>query len=106
METLAIGFTVTPKTGLPTLVSVSPNTGQQDQRNILVAVTGLNTHFAPGTSQGDFGAGITVSSVAVTNATSLTAQITIGASATIGARTVAVTTGSEVVSLDSGFTVL
>jgi len=47
-----------------------------------------------------------VSSVAVTNATSLTAQITIGASATIGARTVAVTTGSEVVSLDSGFTVL
>jgi RHS repeat-associated protein len=97
------GFTVS--LGSPALVSATPNSGQQGQVNLNIQVVGQFTHFAQGTSQANFGAGITINSVTVTNATNLTANVSINANAASGARTVTVTSGPEVVSLPNGFTV-
>jgi probable HAF family extracellular repeat protein len=88
----------------PSINSVTPSSGQQGQSQAVV-VTGLNTHFVQGTSAANFGTGTTVNTVSVTDATHLTAQITIDSAATLGTRTVTVTTGAEVVSLTNGFTV-
>jgi hypothetical protein len=95
---LTNGFTVTT----PTLLSLSSNSGQQ---NLSVAITGQFTHISQGTSQVSFGSDITVNSVAVASATSLTANITIPLSANLGAHSVTVSTGSEVATLANGFTV-
>src|SRR5262249_39214990 len=80
--------------------------GQQGQQNLPVVVTGQATHFVQGTSQVSFGAGITINSVTVASATSLTANISMDASAATGTRTVTVTTGTEAASFNNGFTVL
>lgn len=103
VATLTNGFTVAVPT--PTLLSVSPNSGQQGQQNLSVTITGQYTHFAQGTTTASFGAGISVASLTVSSATTATAVLTISASATTGAQTVTVTTGSEVESLNNGFTV-
>jgi hypothetical protein len=93
-------------TSAPVITLVNPNSGTQGQTGLNVAITGQSTHFAAGTSAVSFGAGITVGTVTVTDATHLTAQISIDASAALGGRTVTVTTGAEVVSLANGFTVV
>src|SRR5205814_2082341 len=89
----------------PVITLVSPNSGGQGQTGLNVAITGQSTHFAAGTSVVSFGGGITVGTVTVTDATNLTAQISIDAAAVMGGRTVTVTSGGEVVSLANGFTV-
>jgi RHS repeat-associated protein len=99
--TLANAFTVT---GLATLLSINPNSGTQGQANLPVTITGQNTHFS-NASVIDLGAGITVSNVSATDATHLNAQLSIAAGAAAGARTLRVTTGGEVVTLASAFTV-
>jgi RHS repeat-associated protein len=104
IATLSGGFMVTAAVAVPLITSVSPNSGPQGQGGP-VAITGQNTHFVQGTTQVDFGAGITVSNISVTCPTCLTVQLQISATATPGPRTVTVTTGSEVVSLADGFTV-
>ncbi len=68
-------------------------------------IGGQNTNFAQGITTVDFGPDITVENVTVTNSANLTAQLYIPPGATPGARTVTVTTGAEVASLASGFTV-
>src|SRR5207237_1383826 len=103
VATLANGFAV--GTGTPALSQVNPNTGQQGQQNLSVAVTGQFTHFVQGTTTASFGAGITVASLTVNSATSATAVLNIDPAATTGTRDVALTTGSEVVTLTNGFTV-
>jgi hypothetical protein len=103
VATLANGFTVTA--GTPLLTTVTPNTGQLGQTSELVSLTGQFTHFAQGTTIASFGIGITVNSLTVNSATSATANITVQNNATLGARTVTLTTGAEVVSLANGFTV-
>ena len=103
IDTLTNGFTVAA--GTPVITQVNPNTGQEGQRNLSVTITGQFTHFAQGTSQVSFGAGITVGSVTVVDATILTAQITISINAPLGPQTATVTTGTEVASLSGGFTV-
>lgn len=103
VASLVNGFVVTA--GTPVVVQVNPNSGPQGQQSLAVTIAGYFTHFAQGTTQADFGAGITVNSVAVASATSLTANISIAQSATAGPRTVAVTTGSEVAALTDGFAV-
>src|SRR5207244_249031 len=100
---LANAFTVS--SGAPMLLTVSPNTGQQGQQNLNVQVTGQFTNFVQGTTLASFGAGVSVNSVTVANATSLTANISITANAALGGRTLTVTTGAEVVSLANAFTV-
>jgi len=100
---LANAFTVS--SGAPMLLTVSPNTGQQGQQNLYVQVTGQFTNFVQGTTLASFGAGVTVNSVTVANATGLTANISIAANAVTGAHNLTVTTGTEVVSLASAFAV-
>jgi hypothetical protein len=97
------GFTVT--TGTPVIVSVNPAGGQQGQQSLSVALTGQFTHWVQGTTTASFGAGITIASLTVNSATAATAVLNISASAALGARTVTLTTGSEVASLPSGFAV-
>ena len=92
-------------TGTPALTQVSPNTGGQGQQNLSVAITGQSTHFAQASTTASFGAGITVASLTINSPTSATAVINIAQSATLGARTVTLTTGNEMASLTNGFTV-
>ena len=103
VDTLTNGFTVTAAT--PVLLSASPNSGQQGQQNLSVALTGQYTNWVQGTTTASFGAGITVVSLTVSSATSATAVLNINGSATAGARTVTLTTGTEVDTLTNGFTV-
>jgi hypothetical protein len=98
------GFTVT--TGSPQLSSVSPPTGNQGATSLSVNLTGLFTHWVNGSSTAGFGAGITVGPLTVTDATDAVATITISPTATLGSRTVTVTTGAETASITGGFTVL
>ncbi len=98
------GFTV--NTGTPQISNVNPPTGNQGATNLNVTLTGLFTSFVNGTTVADFGSGITVNSTTVTSPTSAVANITISTTATLGSRNVNVTTGSQVVGITGGFTVL
>lgn len=91
--------------GAPALSNVSPNSGQQGQLNLLIALTGQNTHWVDGTTAATFGTGVTVNGVSVSDATHATANISISIEAPVGLRTVTVTTGSEVVALVDSFVV-
>jgi hypothetical protein len=94
-------LTVIPAASLST---VSPNSGNQGQ-TLSVTITGQYSNFVQGSTQASFGAGIATNSTTVTTATQATASITIAATATPGGRTVTMTTGLQVASLASGFTV-
>ncbi|HET9667015.1 MAG TPA: Ig-like domain-containing protein, partial [Desertimonas sp.] len=96
------GFTVTP--GQPTLFSVSPNSAMQGT-SLTVVLGGAFTNFTPQLTTAFFGSGISVGTVTVNGPTLASVPITIAPGATVGARTVTVTTGSEVVGLINGFTV-
>ena len=77
------------------IASCNPTMGLQGQ-TLGVAIVGTGTHFANGTSNATFtGTGITVNSTTVTDPTHATANITIAAGATPGARDVNVLTGTE-----------
>lgn len=76
-------------------IALSPDSGTQGLTYI-VTVTGTNTNFIAGvTTVSISGTGATVGSVSVSSTTSLTFTLAVSGSATIGARTVGVTTGSE-----------
>src|SRR5207237_5649703 len=92
-------------TAAPAITSVSPNSGQQGQTNLIVTVNAVNTHFVFGTTTASFGAGITVNSVIASGSTVAIVNITISASAVLGARDVTLTTGAEVVTEAGAFTV-
>ncbi|MGA3371748.1 MAG: Ig-like domain-containing protein [Terracidiphilus sp.] len=76
-----------------------------------VNLTGQFTSFntaagcSPNCSTANFGTGITVNSVTALSATSLQANITVSPTTTLGYRSVSVTTGSQVVSLNNAFQV-
>jgi len=91
---------------IPVLSTLNPGSGQQGQSNLSVAITGLNTHFVPGASQVSFGTGVAVVSFTVNSATTATAVVTIDPAATVGPRTVTLTTNSEVASFPNGFNVV
>jgi hypothetical protein len=104
--TLREAFTVTAANPPPTLTSVSPASAQR-RETISVQLTGGN--FATDLTTIDFGAGITVSDMTVTSATTITAGITIDSAAALGARAVSVTNagpGGGSATLADGFTVL
>ena len=89
----------------PTIARVTPAEAVQGQTNVAVSVTGRN--FVSGTTV-DFGANITVSELAVVNATTLTATLAVAAGATTGLRDVIVingATGGRAATLTNGFTV-
>jgi hypothetical protein len=84
-------FTVAP----PASIAVSPASAAQGASTTLT-VTGTSTHFAGGTTTVSFsGTGITVGTITVASATSLTAAITISPTAATGSYTMTVTTGAE-----------
>jgi uncharacterized repeat protein (TIGR01451 family) len=89
----------------PAITSVAPNTSQQGQQNLAVALAGTFTNWVQGTTTASFGAGITVSALTVNSATSATATLNIDAAAATGARNVTLTTNAEVAALANGFTV-
>ncbi len=100
-----VTITVNPPLQAPAITSVSPNMGQQGVQNATVTITGQNTHFAQGTTQVSFGAGVTATTVSVSSPTVLNIVLNIDPAAALGARTITVTTNSEVVTLANGFTV-
>jgi bacillolysin len=91
--------------GGPQLSSVTPNVAPQGQANLQIAIVGQETHFVQGQTSVGLGAGITINSVTVTDATHATAMISIAPDAAVGARDVLVTTGGEVAAKSNGFTV-
>lgn len=99
---LALGFTVTPPSALSQL---SPYSGGQGQQSLNVAVAGQNTNWVQGATTTSFGAGIAVVSLTVNSPTSANAVLNIDPAATIGPRTVTLTTGAEVETLINAFVV-
>jgi len=94
---------------LPAIIHVKPYSGKRGQTldvTLDVVITGKGTHFRS-SSAVSFSPpnGIIVNSTTVHNATMLTANIAIAASAPEGKRTVTVITGSEVVTKKDGFEV-
>jgi hypothetical protein len=112
VATILGGFQVTA--GTPILTVVNPPTGHQGDGDapFYVNLTGLFTHFntapgcAPNCSVANFGAGITVNSTTASDSTHAQANITINNAATLGSRTISVTTGAETASITGGFSVL
>jgi regulation of enolase protein 1 (concanavalin A-like superfamily) len=103
--TLVNGFTIQQAVPNPppTLTSATPNAGTQGQIGLSVALAGTN--FLTGATC-NLGAGITVNSCTYNSASSITANITIAANATVGARNITVTnTDGQSATLTSGFTV-
>ena len=99
---LASGFTVTAAS--PFITSVSPINASQGA-TLSVTVNGQSTSFAAGVTSASFGAGVTVNSVVVNSTTSATVNISIDPAATVGVRTVTMTTNSQVAVGNGLFTV-
>ncbi|MGA2534763.1 MAG: Ig-like domain-containing protein [Terracidiphilus sp.] len=100
---LANGFTVTAAS--PFITSVSPISASQGA-TVSVTVNGQSTHFTAGITSANFGAGVTVTSIVVSSATSATVSLSIDPAATVGVRTVTMTTNGEVAVGNGLFTVL
>ncbi len=108
--TLNNAFAVTP--GTPAIAQINPNIGTPGN-NVTVTITGLYTNWVNGTTVANFGPGISVGGAAagtsgpvtVNSPTSLTAQLSILASAALGPVTVTTTTGGEVENVPGGFTI-
>ena len=96
-------FTVSSGTAI--VSAISPTAGQQGQVLAGVQITGQFTHFAAGSAVSFGNTGVTASSITVTDATHLTATVTIAAGTTTGVSSVTVTTGSEVAAGSNLFTV-
>ncbi len=94
----------------PELLGLSPTSETQAWTGT-VNLTGAFTHFNSDPTQGavttaNFGAGIAVNSVTATDATHLTANITVQPTANLGYRNVSVATGTEALLLTNAFQVM
>jgi hypothetical protein len=93
-------------------VSLTPQSARRGG-GVTATITGSFTNFVQGSTQANFGAGISVGSgaaggfgpVTVTSATSATAQLTIDPDASAGPRSVSVRTGVQQATLADGFLV-
>jgi len=105
--TLTAGLVTGPALGAQQaarIIAVIPSSGTPGEE-LDVVVRGVDTHFAPGVSTADFGPGIRVIALTVTDPVTATAHLLIDSKASPGPRDIRVTTGSEVVLLENGFTV-
>jgi 6-phosphogluconolactonase (cycloisomerase 2 family) len=100
--TLTNAFTVAART--PALTSVSPASAHQADTALPVTISGVFTHFTAG-SNVSFGAGVTATVVSAPNATTLNVTITVDPAATVGPRTITVTSGTETATLTNTFQV-
>jgi len=87
---------------LPEIVSAIPGSAEQGSE-LAVAVVGSNTNFESGVTTASFGDGIDVISVTVTDSTHATVQIAVQPNASVGFRTVLLTTGDETAVQIDGF---
>ncbi|MBZ5629159.1 MAG: hypothetical protein LAO06_09880 [Acidobacteriia bacterium] len=96
--------------GIPFLNSISPGSGQPGQ-TVSVTINGEFTNFVQGTTQANFGPGVSVGGgaqggygpVTVTGPRTAVAQVLIAANASVGLRSpIAVQTGAQQASLSSG----
>jgi uncharacterized protein (TIGR03437 family) len=98
--------TIPVKAPPPTVTSISPTSGAQGATNLLISITGTGFTDANNGTACSFGAGITVTSCVYNSTTSLTADLQIGSTATVGARDVVVTNpDGQSGTLPGGFTV-
>jgi hypothetical protein len=89
---------------IPVLTWVSAASASPGQ-TLGLTIVGQNTNFVNGLTQVNAGGGITVSNISVANGTTLTAQFAVASGATLGPRSITLTTGSEEATLPSGFLV-
>ena len=87
------------------LTGLSPNAAPQGTNLTGVVVTGVNTHFLQGATQLSMGPGISVGAITVNSPTQFTVALAVTSAAPVGVSGATVTTGGEVVSLSSAFTV-
>ena len=87
---------------IPVLAWASAASASRGQM-VAVTIEGQNTNFSYGVTQVNAGSGITVSNVTVSNGTTLAAQFAVAPGATLGPRSITVTTGSEEATLPNGF---
>jgi hypothetical protein len=90
--------------GTSLVAAAAPNSASPGQA-VTATLTGVNTHFAQGTTQVSIGPGITATNVTVTSATSLTVEFAVAPGAAAGPYSIVATTGSEEAVLPNGFTV-
>ena len=102
---LTAGFAVATSAGL-SFQTVSPATAAQGTQNLAVTLHANGAHFAQGTTYGNFGAGITINSLTVSDSTDAVANISISpytpaslptAIPDIGGRQITLVTGGEFV---------
>jgi hypothetical protein len=86
------------------IVSVSPASAYEGQKE-QVTILGSNTAFSAGATKVSFGEGVQVLSTQVIDATTIEATIEVERDAALGARDLSVTTGTNTVTLASGFRV-
>lgn len=101
--TLNNGLTITA--GTPVITEITPNIGNPGQNNLNVTIYGQYTNWVNGTTVAAFGGGVVVNTTTVSNATTLTANISIPSGAALGPVDVTTTTNSEVESVPAGFTI-
>ena len=96
-ETAALksAFIIADPSNTHLITAVSPAFGIQGQ-TLNVALTATGTNFVQGTTFANFGSGITVNSLTITDATDAVANITISNTTTVGYRTITMATGEEI----------
>ncbi len=102
VATLATGFLVSVSPAVS--LSISPVTGVQGT-TFDVNVTGTNTTFTPGTTVASFGDTVKVNSTTVLDPLHATVNVSVDPLASLGPRTVTVTTGGEYGIIANGFSV-
>ncbi len=101
--TLFSALTITA--GPAAVTSLNPAQGNLGQ-TLNVAVTGTNTHFTRATPTANFGSGVTVNSVSVTDDTHATVNVTVSPLATTGVNSVSMLTLGEYAVGQNIFTVV
>jgi hypothetical protein len=91
---LSMAFIIADPSNAHTITSIAPKFGTQGQ-TLNVDLTATGTNFVDGTTFANFGDGITVNSVTVSDATDAQANITISNTTPIGYRTITLVTGGE-----------
>jgi hypothetical protein len=96
METASLlsAFIISDPSNAHSITAATPNFGTQGQ-TLDVALQGVGTHWIPGTTYANFGDGITVNSLTVSDALDAMANITISNTTPVGFRTITLVTGGE-----------
>lgn len=101
--TLLNGFEIAAD--VPEIVQVKPNYASQDE-TVDIDIIGQNVSFAGESVVNIEGTGVSVLSTTIDSSTQITANIQVEKSAPMGKRNISVTTGTEFVLLQDGFTIL